>query len=68
MVHVDVYQGAKDIVAWSVERLVKGGFIVFDDYGTSTTIGVTRLCEELENDPRFLFIHNINGHGLLIKR
>jgi O-methyltransferase len=67
-VDVDVYQSAKDIVEWCFDRLVQGGVIVFDDYGFLGTTGVTRLCEEYEQDPRFMFIHNINGHCILFKR
>lgn len=67
-VDVDVYQGAKDVVEWCYDRIVPGGIIVFDDYGFSTTSGVTRLCEEYERDDRFVFLHNANGHAVLIKR
>lgn len=67
-VDVDVYQSAKDVVEWCFDRLVAGGVIVFDDYGFLSWSGVTRLCEEYEQDVRFTFIHNINGHCVLIKR
>jgi O-methyltransferase len=65
---VDVYQSAKDIVEWSFGRIVTGGIIVFDDYGFSTCSGITKLCEEYETDDRFLFLHNWNGHCVLVKR
>lgn len=67
-IDVDVYQGAKDIVEWAYQRLVPGGIIVFDDYGFTTTDGVTKLCEEYETDDRFFFLHNWNGHCVLTKR
>lgn len=67
-VDVDVYQGAKDVVEWCYDRLVPGGIAVFDDYGFSFTSGVTRLGEEYERDDRFVFLHNANGHAVLIKR
>ncbi len=67
-VDVDVYQGAKDVVEWAFPRLVTCGIVVFDDYGFRSTVGVTKLCEEYERDPRFIFIHNWNGHAVLIKR
>jgi O-methyltransferase len=66
-VDVDVYQGAKDIVEWCAGRLVRGGVIVFDDYGFSYCEGVTKLCEEYEMDQGFFFVHNINGHCVLLK-
>lgn len=70
MVHVDVdvYQGAKDIVEWAYPRLVPLGIVVFDDYGFKSTVGVTKLGEEYEKDPRFMFVHNWNGHAVLFKR
>lgn len=66
-IDVDVYQGAKDIVEWCAGRLVRGGVIVLDDYGFSFCEGVTKLCEEYEKDKGFFFIHNINGHCVLLK-
>jgi len=64
---VDVYESAKDIVAWAVPRLSIGGVIVFDDYGFSGCEGVTRLVNQLRVDPRFRFIHNLNGHAILVR-
>lgn len=65
---VDVYQSAADALEWAFDRIVPGGIVVFDDYGFSTCSGITRLCEELERDPRFFFLHNWNGHCVLLKR
>ena len=67
-VDVDVYQSAKGVVEWGFDRVVPGGIIVFDDYGFSSCSGITKLCEEYETDDRFFFIHNWNGHCVLIKR
>ena len=67
-VDVDVYQGARDVVEWCYPRLVPGGIVVFDDYGFSHTHGITKLGEEYEKDVRFVFVHNVNGHAILIKR
>ena len=69
--HIDVvtYEGTRDIVRWAEDRLVKGGFILFDDYGFLSCDGVTRFVEEeFENNPNYVFVHNINGHGIAIKR
>lgn len=65
---VDVYLSAKDIFNWAKDRLSKGGIIVFDDYGFSTCEGVTTLVNEVRNNSDFIFIHNLNGHGILIKK
>lgn len=64
---VDVYSSAKDVVEWAMPLLSLGGVIVFDDYGFFGCEGVTRLVNELRADSRFLFIHNLNGHAILIK-
>lgn len=65
---VDVYASAKDVVEWGIPLLSSGGCIVFDDYGFSGCEGVTKLVNELRSDKRFLFIHNLNGHAILIKK
>ena len=65
---VDVYLSAKDIVAWAISHIPRGGIIVFDDYGFNCCEGVTRLVNELRVDDAWLFIHNLNGHGILARR
>jgi O-methyltransferase len=67
-VDVDVYESAL-LAAESVwPRLSTGGVVVFDDYGFVKTQGVQRAVDELaEKLPNCLRVHNLNGHGLLIK-
>jgi O-methyltransferase len=65
---VDTYDSTKDVVDWTLRRLVPGGVIVFDDYGFSGCEGVTRFVNELRSDPTLLFVHNLNGHAILVKR
>lgn len=65
---VDVYQSAKDIVEWAMPRLTRGGVLVFDDYGFKNCEGVTTLVNELRRDSRFLLLHNLNGHAILVRR
>lgn len=65
---VDVYQSAKDIVEWVLPRLSLGGVIVFDDYGFSGCEGITKYADELGEKSNLLFVHNLNGHALLVKR
>jgi O-methyltransferase len=67
-IDVDVYESARDIVAWVDERMPPGGILVFDDYGFSSCVGVTRLVNELRETGRWFAIYNLNGHGVLIKR
>ena len=66
-IDVDVYQSAKEITDWAWPRLSTGGVIIYDDYGTESTIGVTRLVDEQQGLADRLTIYNINGHALVIK-
>lgn len=65
---VDVYSSAKAVVEWALPKLNRGGVIIFDDYGFSGCEGVTRLVNQLRTSRELLFIHNLNGHAILIKR
>lgn len=65
---VDVYASSKDVVTWALPRLAVNGVIVFDDYGFRGTEGVTRFVNELRSRDDLLFIHNLNGHAVFIKR
>ena len=66
-IDVDVYRSAKDIVEWIWAKMPVGGIIVFDDYGFSTCDGVTRFVNEERNKKDRIVIHNLNGHGIIIK-
>jgi len=66
-IDVDVYQSAKDVFEWAWPRLSPKGVIVFDDYACAATPGVTKFVDEQRGrDDRFV-VHNLNGHGLVIK-
>lgn len=66
-IDVDIYQSAKDVFAWVWPRMVPGGIVIFDDYGGLLTDGVTTLVNEVASGPDRVFIHNLNGHGVLVK-
>lgn len=67
-IDVDVYDSAKDIFNWVWPRMIVGGVVVFDDYGFAACAGITQLVNELAaGTTNAFFVHNINGHGLLIK-
>ena len=62
------YLSAKEVFEYVWPRVVKGGIVIFDDYGFETTYGVTRLCEELEKqiiDGRCIF--HLNGQAIFVK-
>jgi O-methyltransferase len=65
---VDVYQSAKDVLEWVWPRLSPGGVVAFDDYGFPACPGVTKLVDEQRMRDDRLVVHNLNGHGLVVKR
>jgi len=65
---VDVYQSAKDVFDWAWERLSPGGLAVFDDYGFPACPGVTKFVDEQRGRDDRLVLHNLNGHGIVVKR
>jgi len=67
-IDVDVYQSAKDIVEWIWPKMVRGGIIVYDDYGFASCDGITKYVEEQMLLKDRLVIHNLNGHAVFIKR
>lgn len=67
-VDVDVYESAKGVTEWVLPRIVTGGVVIYDDYGWKGARGVATYVNEIRNDPRWLFLHNLNGHGVLVRR
>ncbi len=67
-VDVDVYQSTKDIIDWVWPRLVPGGIIVFDDYGSAFCDGITKYMNEEMHKPDRIMLYNLNGHGVFFKR
>jgi O-methyltransferase len=67
-IDVDVYKSAKDVFEWAWPRVADGGAVVFDDYGCPATPGVTEFVNEQRGRSDGLLVHNLNGHGILIKR
>jgi O-methyltransferase len=65
---VDVYESAKGVFEWVWPRLSPGGVVVFDDYGCPATPGVTKLVDEQRVLEDRLVLHNLNGHGVVVKR
>ncbi len=67
-IDVDIYDSAKDIFDFIWKSVESGGIVVFDDYGFTTTRGVTALLDEINDGiTDGVFVHNINGHGIFIK-
>ncbi|MCC6516153.1 MAG: class I SAM-dependent methyltransferase [Chitinophagales bacterium] len=66
-IDVDAYISAKDILTWLWPRMVIGGVIVFNDYGFPLTKGITLLVNEYLQREDAVRIHNLNGHGIIVK-
>ncbi len=66
-IDVDVHDSARACFSWAWERTVVGGTIVFDDYGFSTCVGVTRMVNDLSLGADGVVIHNLNGHAVVVK-
>jgi len=66
-IDVDVYQSAKDILDWIWGRMVHGGIIVYDDYGFKCCDGITKHLEEQIALTDRIVLHNLNGHGTVLK-
>ena len=67
-IDVDVYQSAKDAFEWVWKRVVSGGIVVFDDYGFQTCSGVRKFVDEIKDNHDNIFIHNLNGQAIIIKK
>ena len=65
-IDVDTYLSAKEVFDYAWKKVAVGGVVVFDDYGFWTCEGVTKYFNALEL-PNGRKIHNLNGHGVIIK-
>lgn len=66
-IDVDVYESARQVTEYIWDHLTVGGIIVYDDYGFSGTQGVTKYVDSQRLKEDRIVLHNINGHGLIIK-
>lgn len=66
-IDVDVYESAKQIWFFVENKVSIGGVVVFDDYGFSSTSGVTLFVNEIHTNPKYKFIYNLNGHAIFIR-
>ena len=66
-IDVDVYESANDIIAAIWDNISLGGIIAYDDYGFRDCKGITRHVNEQRQFKDRIVIHNLNGHGIIIK-
>jgi O-methyltransferase len=65
-IDVDVYASARDVFNKIWPLMVRGGVVVFDDYGFQCCEGVTVFVNEIPSGDHLL-VHNLNGHAILVK-
>jgi hypothetical protein len=71
LVHIDVdlYQPTRDSLIFFYERLVPGGILLCDDYGSINCPGATRAFDEFVADkPEKCVIQLTTGQGFIVKR
>jgi O-methyltransferase len=66
-IDVDVFEGARAVTEWVWPRLVRGGVLVYDDYGFRGPDGVTKFVETQRGMDGRVLVHNLNGHAIIIK-
>jgi O-methyltransferase len=68
-IDVDLYQPTRDSLAFFYERMLRGGIILCDDYGSIHCPGATRAFDEfLADKPEKHVIQLTTGQGLIVKR
>ena len=70
--HIDVntYESTKEVFEFVDKKLVKGGIVIFDDFGIWGVDGIKKFIYEIEKIYRnkFYFIKNYMGQCILIKK
>ena len=70
--HLDVntYKSTLKSFNYIKKRIVKGGFIVFDDYGMYGADGIKKLIKKIvkNSNNKFHFIYNFQGQCIVIKK
>ena len=70
--HIDVntFRSTKNSYNYVKKKLIKGGFIVFDDYGIFGVEQVTEFVNKIKikDKKKFYFINNYMGQCILIKK
>lgn len=67
-IDVDVYEGARDAFNWLLPRLLVGGIVVFDDYGSTSTDGMRLFIDEIQGHPDVALVRNLNGQAVAVRR
>ena len=70
--HIDIntYKDTKNVFNFIKNKIVKGGFVIFDDFGIWGVDGIKKFVYEIEkkNSNEFYFLKNYMGQCILIKK
>lgn len=67
-IDVDLYQPTRDSLEFFYPRMVPGGVIVLDDYGSAMCPGAVAATDEFFADKPERVIHLTSGQGVVIRR
>lgn len=67
-IDVDLYQATKDSLDFVYPRMLKGGIILFDDYGFPGCFGAKKAVDDYLADKPELIIVSITGQAYIIKQ
>jgi len=68
-VDVDLYQPTRDALAFFYDRMVPGGVLLCDDYGSTACPGAKKAFDELiQGKPERSVVHLTTGQGFVVKR
>ena len=70
--HLDVntYNSTKKAFQWVEKKMIKGGVIIFDDFGIWGVDGIKKFIYSIEAklEKKYIFINNYSGQCILIKK
>jgi len=67
-IDVDVFESAKTVFNYVWGKMVKGGIVIFDDYGFWGCEGITDFVNQLKLDLKDgIVVYNLSGQALVIK-
>jgi O-methyltransferase len=68
-IDVDLYEPTRDAISFFYDRIVPGGILLCDDYGSASSPGARKAFDELIADrPECAVVHLPTGQGYIVKR
>jgi O-methyltransferase len=66
-IDLDIYEAIRSATAFIYPRLVKGGVLIYDDYGLQTCPGARRAVDDFFSDKTDNVVALLTGQGLVIR-